>query len=370
MDAAGVDVGAGQQHPCAHELQVEPRRGGAAHVGESLGDDLRRAGQLAGPQPAGLRREPLGLVGGDVDEAGAQRVRHRRDDDEVAEPAQEVLGEAARVLADVEHLVDAREDARGVAGGEGVHDFVEERVGGVPQQRRGLTIGHPAMGGPAEQLVEHGQRVADRPGARPHDQRQHGRIDVDPLLGAQAAEVGAQRPRRHQPEGVVVRPRADRAEHLLGLGRGEDELDVRRGLLDHLEQGVEAVRGDHVGLVDDVDLVPAVHGVEERALAQRTGILDQTVARGVHLDDVDRPGPAAGQVAARPALAARGGRGPLLAVEAAGQDAGRRGLAAAARAGEQVGVVDPVVGQRALQGHRHMVLPDDLGEGVWPVPAI
>ena len=45
-------------------------------------------------------------------------------------------------------------------------------------------------------------------------------------------------------------------------------------------------------------------------------------------------------------------------------------LPAAAGAGEQVGVVDPVVGERGPQGLGDVVLPDDLGEGVGPVATI
>jgi hypothetical protein len=58
------------------------------------------------------------------------------------------------------------------------------------------------------------------------------------------------------------------------------------------------------------------------------------------------------------------------AVERAGQDPGRRGLAAAAWAGEEIGVVDPVGRQRRPQRLRHVVLPDDLLEGLGPVAAI
>ena len=71
---------------------------------------------------------------------------------------------------------------------------------------------------------------------------------------------------------------------------------------------------------------------------------------------------AARQLDARLALAARRRRRALLAVERAGQDPGARGLAAAARAGEQVGVVHPVVVQRLRQRRGDVVLPDHLGE--------
>ena len=171
VDPPLVNVGAGQQHTSAHELEVEARRGRAAHVGEALGDDLGSARELAAPQPVGLGGETLPLVGGDVDQAGGQRVRHRSHDDEVAQAPQEVFGEAPRILTDLDDLVDAREDAVGVAGGEGVHDLVEQAVRGVAQQRRSLAVTDARRGGATQQLVEHRQRVTHRAGAGSDDER-------------------------------------------------------------------------------------------------------------------------------------------------------------------------------------------------------
>src|SRR5690606_26796890 len=159
-------------------------------------------------------------------------------------------------------------------------------------------------------------------------------------------------------------------DHLLGLGGREDELEVLRRLLDDLEQGVETGRRDHVGLVDDVDLVPAGGGPEERLLTQVTGVVHTTVGRGVALDDVDRTGPVAREVAARLALPARGRRGPLFAVQTPREDARTGRLAAAARTTEQVRVIDPVVPQRLLQRAGDMLLPDDLGERLRAIAAV
>ena len=68
-------------------------------------------------------------------------------------------------------------------------------------------------------------------------------------------EVLLQHARGHESEGVVERARADGGDDLVGLGGREDEAHVVGWLLDELEQRVEARIGDHVGLVDDVDLV-------------------------------------------------------------------------------------------------------------------
>lgn len=113
-----------------------------------------------------------------------------------------------------------------------------------------------------------------------------------------------------------------------------------------LEQGVEALGGDHVRLVQDEDLVTVPCRGEHGALTQVTGVVDPVVAGGVDLHHVQAAGAAGGQVLAGRAGAAGGVRGTLLAVEAARQDPGRGGSAAAARAGEEVGVGDAVRAQR------------------------
>ena len=168
----------------------------------------------------------------------------------------------------------------------------------------------------------------------------------------------------------MVGARADRRQHLVGLGRGEDEAHVRRRLLDQLEQGVERLRGHHVGLVDDVDLVVVAHRREEGLLPQVARVVDTVMRRSVDLDDVERAGTAAGQLAAAVALAARVGDRRLDAVERAGEDPCGRGLAAAAGAGEEVGVVDAVGRECSTQRLRDVILADDLGERLGPVAAI
>jgi hypothetical protein len=183
-------------------------------------------------------------------------------------------------------------------------------------------------------------------------------------------QVVAQGFGRHEPERVVVRARADRADDLVGLGRREDELEVRRRLLDELEQRVEPLRRNHVGLIDDVDLVAAADGSEERPLAQIAGVVDTTVAGRIDLDDVDAAGAAPGEVSTALAFAARIGDRGLLAVECPRQDACARCLAAATGTGEQIGVIDPVGREGMAQGLGHMVLADHLGERLRPVAAV
>ena len=240
----------------------------------------------------------------------------------------------------------------------------------TPSSATALGVGDAVRPGAGQQLVEDRLRVTRRPAAGAHHQRQHRRLDGDALGGADRLEVRAHHRRRDQPERVVVGARADGREHLVRLGGGEDEDQEVRRLLDELEQRVEALRGHHVRLVDDVDLVPVADRREERAFAQVAGVVDAAVAGGVDLDDVDRAGAVGREFAARVADAARVGRRALGAVQAAGQDARAGGLAAAARTAEQVGVVDAAGRQRLAQRLGDVVLPDDLGEGRRAVLAV
>ena len=75
--------------------------------------------------------------------------------------------------------------------------------------------------------------------------------------------------------------------NLVRLGRREEELDVRRRLLERLEQGVEGPRREHVHFVDVVDLVPGPAGPERGVLPQLAHLLDAVVAGPVDLDHVD-----------------------------------------------------------------------------------
>ena len=359
-----------KQHPRTHQLEQQPRSRGPPHLGEPRRHDVGGAHQLGLAEPRRLGDQPLGLVLGSVDQPGGRGVGDRGDDHQVAQPAQDVLGEPARVLAGLDDLVDHPEDTGAVDRRERVDHLVEQVVGGVAEQVGGDVVRHAVGAGATQQLVEDGEGVTRRPGAGADHEGQRGGVDLDALLLAQPGEVVRERARRDQPERVVVRPRADGRDDLLGLGGGEDELQVLGRLLDQLEQGVEALRADHVRLVDDVDLEPAAHRREERPLAQVTSVVDTTVAGRVDLDHVDRAGASTSQVAAGLALAARVGDGRLLAVQRARQDPGAGRLAAPAGTGEQVGVVDPVVRERCPQRLGDVVLPDHLGERLRPVAAV
>jgi hypothetical protein len=140
--------------------------------------------------------------------------------------------------------------------------------------------------GAGHQLVQHGQGITDRSTACPDHQGQNARGHRNVFLVAQQLQICHQGLGRYQPERVVVGAGADGADDFVRLRGGEDELDVLRGLFDDLEEGVEAGGRDHVGLIDDEDLVAVPDGGVGCAFAQVTGIVHAAVAGGVNLDDV------------------------------------------------------------------------------------
>ena len=152
----------------------------------------------------------------------------------------------------------------------------------------------------------------------------------------------------------MVRTRPDGADHLVWLGGREDELDVLRRLFDNLEQRVEALRRDHVRLVEDEDLVAIASGRKDGTLTDVAGIVDTVVAGGVDLDDVEGSAAVAGELDTARADATRSVCRALCTVEAARQDAGRRRLATAARTAEKVGVIDTVGAKRRHERIGHL----------------
>ncbi|SJN39695.1 Putative NADH dehydrogenase/NAD(P)H nitroreductase SCO5049 [Micrococcus luteus Mu201] len=363
-------VRGGQQQARHEQLEVQAGTGGPHHVRQCEVGDVCEAGELRAGELRGLRRQTPHLVLRHAVQDRPGLLRQGTGDHEVSEAVQQVLHEPARVLAGLHHTVHHAEHGGGVVRGDGVDHVVQQGFRGEAEQAHRELVRDLALLGARDQLVQHGERVTHRARAGAHHERQHALLHGHGLLRAQLLEVGDERLRRHEPERVVVGAGADGPDDLLRLRGGEDELQMLRRLLHDLEQRVEARRGDHVRLVDDEDLVAVPDRGERGPFAQAAGVLHTAVRGRVDLQHVQRARPAGGQVPARVALAARRGRGALGAVQAAREDAGGRGLAAAARAGEEVGVVHAVLRQCGAQRDRDMVLPDHVLETVRAVAAI
>ena len=121
-------------------------------------------------------------------------------------------------------------------------------------------------------------------------------------------------------------------------------------------------------LVEDVDLVAALDGLEHDAVADLADVVDPALRGGVHLDHVERA--AVRDRDAGVAGLVRRGRRAVLAVQRLREDARQRGLAGAARAGEEIGLAHLPVLDRVLQRPDDRLLAHDLVEVLRAVLAV
>ena len=211
-----------------------------------------------------------------------------------------------------------------------------------------------------DRLIEQRQRVAHAAGGGARDQRQRLRLVLDAFRDKHFLQMRNDGRGRHLLQ-VELQAAAEHGHRdLLRIGGRQDELDVLGRLLERLQHRVEGMAGELVHLVDDVDLeAPARRRVLGR-LQQLAHLLDARVGGGIDLQQVDE---AAGvDLDAGRALAAGLCRHACFAVEALGKDARQRRLADAARAGEQVGVMQAVLLERVTQCPHDVLLPYQAAE--------
>ena len=175
---------------------------------------------------------------------------------------------------------------------------------------------------------------------------------------------------RHPAQRKPLAARQHRHRHAVHFGRREHEFDIGRRLFERLQQRVEGVLREHVDFVDDVDLVARRDRAIAHALGQVADVVDAGARRCVHFDDIDMP--VLGDRPAMDALAAgrdRRAAGAVRAdaVERPRDDAGGRGFAGAADAGQDEGLRDAPGRDRVRQGTDHRLLPDHLGKSLRPV---
>ena len=140
---------------------------------------------------------------------------------------------------------------------------------------------------------------------------------------------------------------------------------MRGRFFERLEERAECLPGQHVHLVDDVDLElrrgwRVFHGV-----AQLADFFDPAIARAVDFNHVQRA--AFSNFTTTRIVVGKIHFGAAGAVEALGKDAGDGGFAGAARAAEQVGVGGPVLPDGVGEGLGDVVLADHIVEPLRPI---
>ena len=287
--------------------------------------------------------------------------------EQIAQASDEVEREAAQVLPLVDERRDGREQAREVSGDEPLDDVGDGAARCRAEDLRDM-LGGDRTTGVREHLLEDGERVAHRSVAGADDRVDRGLLDAAALRSDDAHDMRGDVLRVDAPEVEPLHTGEDRRQDLLRVRRRHREQHVTRRLLDELEQRVERGGRGHVDLVEDVDLATSRRRRELRALAQVTRVVDATVRGHVELDDVERR--ARRDRHARLAGPAGRRRRTVDAVDRLREDARDRGLARAARSGEEVRVVEPVLGDGVGERAHDRRLADDVGEGTGPVAAV
>ena len=162
-------------------------------------------------------------------------------------------------------------------------------------------------------------------------------------------------------EGELLAAALDGGGHLVHLGGGQDEHQMRRRLLQNLEQGVERLGGEHVHLVHNVH--PLFHrrrGVH-RLVQDGADIVHAVVGGGVQLQHI-QDGAVLNAQAGGAGIAGVAVLGALT-VHRPGQQLGAGGFARPPGAGEQVGVGQPPGLHLALEGLGDVALAHHLVEG-------
>ena len=299
-----------------------------------------------------------------------QRVGHVADvldEKHMAEMLDEIRDQPAEILTLVGELLDREQRAGGVAVDDGVAEAEERRLLDRADELHHVLDGD-LLAGRRAQLVEHRDPVAEGSAGTAGDHRERGVGRVDLLAVADASQRGDQLAQPRALEHERLAARAHREQHLRDVGGAEDEDEVGRGLLDELQQRVPGRIGELVRLVDDVDLVRPLGGLQQRPLADLAHVVDPALRGRVHLDHVERHPVRDRARDARIGIELRAR--PAGRVQRLREDARHRRLARSARPGEEVGLSHLPRPDRVPQRPHDRLLPDHILEGERPVGAI
>ena len=279
----------------------------------------------------------------------------------VADEIQQIAKEQLEIAAALRRFVERFNDA-------GVIAFANERQKACEEIRiREAEDGGHVGGGeaaPAEgdDLIEDRQSVAHASLAAAGDDFQRRIVRFDLLGLADLAEPCHQLLDRDLAQGELLHARQDRRRHLLHLGGGKHEDDVRRRLFDEFQQRVPRRCGEHVRLVDDEDAKAVARRLELRDIPQLANAVDAGVGRGIDLTHVEID--PLGDLAADRALVVRLRCRAFHAIERLRQDPRHGRLTHAAHAGKEIRVMNAALFDRVLQRSNDGLLADDVAEAL------
>lgn len=200
-------------------------------------------------------------------------------------------------------------------------------------------------------MVEEREAVAEGAAAFFADEFESSVGDFDVFFLTNLLEVWKHDSRRGEAEGEDLASGGDGDGDFFEVGGGEDEDDVGGGFFQSFEKGVEGGFREHVNFVDDVDLEFAFRWGDDGFFAEVADVVNAGVRGSVDFDDVE----------------VRVFELIFEAVDFVGQDASDGCFAAAAGAGEEVGVAGFSRFEGGFEGFYDLVLADDFGESFWTV---
>ena len=133
----------------------------------------------------------------------------------------------------------------------------------------------------------------------------------------------------------------DRGQYFVCLGRGKDELHVRRRLFQRLQKRIKRCGGKHVDLIDVVDLVAATRRGVFHALPQVADLVHAVVACAVDLQHIQAV--ALGDLFADRVIVIKLHAGSIGAVQRHGKDARGGRLSRATRPDEKISMSQPIL---------------------------
>ena len=281
--AGRVDVGAGRAKQ--RQLDGHPRLVPLANRRDRVGEDVDRADERDLAEPSGLIGEPA-LVLGDEEEVIGD-LAEGADHEQLAEVGDQIGRESRRVTAAAGKGGDDLQRGAPVLGRDRVGG-AEEQLGIGDAEHCEHVVGRDLVAAVGDELIEGPERVAEAAvggaGDRPHRPVGEG----DRLRAGHPAQDDRDVLRRGAGEVEALAAIDDRRHHLVGLGGRQHENGVRRRLLERLQERVPGLAGEHVRLVEDVDLPLAGRRRVADPLAQLADVVDGAVRGGVHLDHVHR----------------------------------------------------------------------------------
>jgi hypothetical protein len=287
---------------------------------------------------------------------------------ELAQVLEEIHDEPPEIVPALRQRLDVRQRAGRVAVDHEIAQREERLLLDRPEQLEHRLHRDRAAGGGGE-LVERRLGVAVRAPGAARDERERLVGHVDPLGVGDEAQLLDEilQPRPLEDERLAAR--AHGRQHLREIRRAEDEDEVRRRLLDELQERVPRRVRQLVRLVEDVDLVAPLDraGGTTRSRISRMSSMPRCDAASISTTSSDVPAAIVRADVTRP-VGSR--RRPLGAVEGLREDPRHGRLPGAARAGEEIRLADSVAGERVAQRPYDRLLPDHVREGlrtVFPV---